>query len=440
MKAIYTKVMKNTVKIFLILSLFLGLFTSCEKDDKGPSVLATEDSIYYFIDGLMDYWYLWNDSIPEVDYLNYSTPQELMNDLIVSIDHWSFVDKEATVNSLFTEGEDFGFGFFLGWDNEPSYSTTQLRVLFVYNNTDAYNAGIRRGCIIEEIDDVPVKEITSFDPFFSSDEGTMKFDYIDNFGNQQTTTLTKKKYNMNAVLFSDTYEVSGKTTGYMVFQSFLGYSKDELEETIDFFKGAGITELIVDLRYNGGGYVSISEELANMIIPSSVVGETFYSNKHNSDRSDEYDTSVTFKADARNLNLQRVFFITNQYSASASELVINGLNPHLDVIQIGNTTYGKPVTMYGFLFQDWLAYPVTAKSVNSVNFGGYFNGLSPDKQVTDQHKYNWGDETEPALSQAFYYITYGSFDEQASALKTTVKAEVVSDKVFRNRNMLLMDR
>jgi carboxyl-terminal processing protease len=433
--------MKTLAKIVIVFGIVLFVFQSCEKDDSHHGISAA-DSVYYAVDEIMHYWYLWNDSVPDVEYLSYNSPQDLMNDLVVSLDRWSFVDKESTVSSLFEEGEDFGFGFFLGWDSQSPLPTTNLRVIFAYNNTDAFEAGIRRGCIIKEIDDKPVMELSQsdFDNFFDGNDRTMKFKFIDNNSVEHTTTLSKKKYNMNAVFYANTYNVSGKTAGYMVYQSFLGYSKIELEETIDFFKDAGITELIIDLRYNGGGYVSLAEEMANIIIPSSVVGETYFTKKYNKDRSNENDTIVKFQSVSRNLNLDRVFFITNQYSASASELVINGLDPHMNVVTIGNTTYGKPVGMDGFLFQDWLIYPVTAQSFNSEGFGNYFDGLTPDKQVDDKYKNDWGDETEPALSQAFYYISHGTFDPAVSIFKTTDEAKLVNDVKFITRNFMLMDR
>lgn len=427
-------------KILIGLAISFMVFQGCGKDDS-DHVLSSEDSIYYAVNEIMHYWYLWNTEVPEIDYMGHNSPQDLMNALTIDIDEWSFVDKLETVNSYFNEGEDFGFGFYLGWDTEYPSPETNLRVLFVYNNTDAYTAGIRRGCIIREMNDVPVQEMTQaqFDAFFSTDAGTMKFDFVDNFGNNHTTTLSKEEYNMNAVLFSDTYNVSGNITGYMVFQSFLGYSKTEMEETIDLFKDAGITELIIDLRYNGGGYVTLAQELANIIVPESAVGETFFDKLYNDDRSSENDTTVKFMTDSRNLNLNRVFFITNQYSASASELVINGLEPHMDVIKIGERTYGKPVGMDGFLFQDWLIYPVTAISANAAGYSDYFNGLAPDKQVNDWHKYDWGDETEPALSQAFHYISFGNFD-LSSIAKSTRSTGLINDKNFRKNNFIILDR
>lgn len=414
----------------LLLVVIAGL-QSCEKDDIEPGTIATEDSIYFFINGLMEYWYLWNDSLPEVEYLSYDDPQALIDDLKIDMDKWSFVDKTVTVSSRFKEGEEYGFGFYLGWDN-----LLNLRVLFAYENTSAFDAGIRRGCIIKKIDGVDVKKIESFDYFFSETPGSKSFEFVDNSGTTHTKTLSKETYFMNAVLYSNTYNVSNKTVGYIVLQSFLGYAKDEIQEAFSFFSATGIDELVVDLRYNGGGYINLAEGLAERICPSSAIGKINYTMQHNKERRREYDTIVYFKEHEQNQDLERVFFLTNEYSASASELVINGLEPHMDVEIVGDITYGKPVAMYGFEFQDWTIYPVTAKSINANGYGEYFDGLAPDNYVSDQSQYDWGDENEPLLSSVFNYISTGSFGQTASQLKSASSVNVIQGGQL-GRNLLL---
>jgi len=435
---------------FLIIA-FLGViifFNSCNKEEDLITGQKTEfvdttiidDSIYYFIDGLMREWYLWNELLPdEIDVLSYAYPQDLLDALKVSIDKWSFVDKQQSVSDFFDEGKDFGFGFFLGWDGNPALSSTNLRVIFCYNNTSAYQTGIRRGNIISEINDISVKNIASFDPFFSSDAGSMKFKFIDNDSINQSVTLTKESYSMNAVLFSDTYKIDNKIIGYIVLQSFLRFSEEEIDTVFSSLASDGVTELIVDLRFNGGGYVDIAENLAGKIISKSKVGNVFFKYNHNKLRQAEFDTTVYFKESKDNLNLSRVFFITNSSSASASELVINGLSPHMGVHVIGDSTSGKPVSMYGFTFQDWVVYPVVAKSTNANGYGDYFDGLPPDKKAPDFFKYDWGDDDDPALEQAFYYIQNGTYDETITTVKAANMPSVISKGAPFKYNFLIFD-
>ncbi len=428
--------MRDFAKTLLIILVFV--LVSCEKNEDFDS---EDRSIYSFVEQVMGEWYLWNQSLPDVNINTYSTPQDLVDAMTVEQDRWSFVDKTAVINAYFGEGEDFGFGFFLGWDEVNVDYSSSLRVMFVYENTKAYTEGIRRGWTLLEIDGTPVHEVSSFATFFDAEAGSMLFKFRTNEGAEKTITLTKEKYNMNGVLYKNTYEVNNKSVGYIVYQSFLGYSEDELDTTFANFKSMNLDELIIDLRFNQGGYVSLAHEMVNTLVPQTSDGDVFIEMKHNNDRSAEFDSTYYFKLSNNNLDLDRVFFITNEYSASASELVINGLEPHMEVYTIGQTTYGKPVAMYGFEHEDWLFYPVTAKSVNANGDGDYFNGIAPDIEIYDTYHFDWGDLDDPALNQAFHFITYGSFNVQSiSTPKSTSEQRTNLHTNKLNKNLLLLDK
>jgi len=428
------KVMKNIFWQFLVV-LTISLY-SCEKHETDPIDNTTnKDSVNRFVNELMHYWYFWNESVPNVKYLTYSEPQELMNDLMYSKDHWSFIEKTEVIEATFGAGEEFGYGFYLGWDSQYN-----LRVIISYKDSEAYKLGIRRGWIIDEIDDTPVKNIQDFDNFFNSEPGSMKFDFITSNNEIKTITLSKETFYQNAVHNIKTFDVNGKKTGYLAFQSFLDYSKDEFVNAFTTLKSEEIDELIIDLRFNGGGSVSIAEDMANILVPPGNEGKTFFSVKHNNIVKAYQDTSIAFESNNLNLNLSRVFFITNEYSASASELIINGLKPYMYVYQIGDLTHGKPFVMYGFPFQDWLAYPVTAQSVNADGFGDYIDGLVPDKYVIDNNNYDWGNEQDPAINQALNYIKYGNFDVVALATKGAYKPKVLKGAKSLERTLAIMDK
>jgi carboxyl-terminal processing protease len=420
--------------LFISISLIIGL-SSCEKQESTNNAISSEDSIYWFVNGLMNSWYYWYDEVPQVEYLSYDDPEVLLEDLKVAQDKWSFMGRYDEILTYFEEGEEFGFGFHLAWD-----SWYNLRVIISYSKTEAYAQGIRRGWILEEIDDVNVQQIQSFDNFFSYDPTSMKFRFRDESDQIHTINLSKEVYNQNAVLNTSLFTVNSKKTGYISYQSFLDYSKNELLDAMAYFKSENIEELIVDLRYNTGGSISLAEELAESIVPDSKVGNVFYSYEHNVMIKEQEDESVFLASNTNNLNLSRVFFITNEYSASASELVINGLDPHMLVLQIGDTTSGKPYAMKGFLFQDWVLFPVIAKVVNANGFGDYENGIVPDKLVTDNSAYDWGDINDPAIAQAINYIEYGTFDVISLVMKGTHEPEVLKLPAKQGRNLLLMDK
>lgn len=413
--------------------LLLALVFSCEKDAETPEHIKVQEFIY----DVMQDWYLWNKSLPTLDVTQYTDPQNLVDDMKYELDQWSFIDKTETVNAVFQEGEEFGFGFYLGWDSQQS----SLRVMFAYENTTAYELGVRRGWNLLEIDDTHVYEIEDFSPFFDSSPRSMKFRFQNHNGEVVTLMLDNETYNKNGVMYRSTYTFNSKKVGYLVYHSFLGYSEDDLKFAISNFNSQGVDELIIDLRFNQGGYISLATYLADIIAPPSANEGIYFEMKHNSDRSEQYDTTYTFDISNDNLELDRVFFFTNKYTASASELLINGLEPHYDVVTIGSNTYGKPVAMYGFEFEDWLFYPVTAKSVNEDGYGDYFGGISPDLSVTDNYHFDWGDTEDPLLAQALNYIEFGSFNALPGEMLKSgsrLRKNVSDDKL--NRNILIMDR
>jgi C-terminal processing protease CtpA/Prc len=293
--------------------------TGCERPSNDSDIISSEDSVYVFVDDVMKYYYLWNDKVPDVDIFKYNSPSDLLDDLKYNaLDKWSFIDKANVIGPLFQEGKYFGFGFYMKWDENY-----ELSVVVVYENSDAYTAGLRRGNRISQINGIDVTHINDFTPFFDDQPLTWIFKVYDNNDQLHEITLSKSTITQNSVLYQNVYNVSGHQTGYLVFDSFLGYSKVEMEDAFTYFKNNNISELIIDLRYNLGGYSSIAEEMADMIIPSSDVGKEFYSLEHNKNIASDFDTTIRFHSNSLNLNLNRVFFITTDMSASASELLIS---------------------------------------------------------------------------------------------------------------------
>ncbi len=422
--------------LLLILVIVTFLFGCTDKkEDNGPAD-NNEDSVYIFVDEVMKYWYLWNDKVPDLDIFQYSTPQDLLDDLMYKpLDHWSFIDKLDAIQSLFEEGEYFGFGFLLKFDADGN-----LRVPLVYENSEAYDLGIRRGNIVSTINGIPAISFDDYESFFDYDPATFTFEIYDNTGTLKTITLDKSTITQNAVLFSNIYTISGHKTGYIVYDSFLGYSKEELEEVITYFQANNITELILDIRYNGGGYVSLAQELCEIIMPAETAGEIFYTSIHNEIVGPELDTTLYFSENELNLDLNRVFFITTSASASASELVINSLEPYMEVFIIGSPTHGKPVGMYGFVFQDWALFPITTQLLNAEGYGDYFGGLMPDCYAEDGLTSDWGDETEQSLSQAFHYIAYGGFDNTLTVNVKSIRSEPSLKQYLNNRSLLILEK
>ncbi len=419
----------------IILLLIAVLSISCNKDDN-TSPISSEDSIYVVIDDIMNSWYLWYYEVPEVDIFQYNEPADLLDALTYKpLDKWSFVEDKEIIEAIFEEGESFGFGFMIRFDPDGN-----LRILYVYEDSEAYDLGLRKGYIIYSINGIPSKFFEDYDVFFDNNPATYTFEIIDFNDVSQEITLSKSTIHQNSVFYKNIFNVSGHMTGYLVYDSFLGYSEDELNEAFTYFKDNNITELIIDLRYNQGGYISLAEQMANMVIPLTAIGNIMYTRVHNDIVGPTYDSTTFFTLHNLNLNLDRVFFLTSRFSASASELVINSLDPHMDVYLIGTPTYGKPVGMYGFLFHDWYIYPVTISFQNANGFGDFYNGLPVDFTAGEGLDKDWGDETDPCLSQAFHFISFGEFDEKVVYNSKTSEYETISPQFPNKKNILIMDR
>lgn len=203
---------------------------------------------------------------------------------------------------------------------------------------------------------------------------------------------------------------NNKSTGYLVFNSFMSQKgQDQLIATFRQFKSAGVQDLVLDLRYNGGGLLDISRVLGGLIAGETVRNKIFYQMIHNSGNSAK-NKSTYFNVDVAqdaNLGLSRVFILTDHATASASEALINGLKPFMQVIQIGQTTNGKPTGMYATPYCDSVYYAINFEGSNAQGVGGYYDGLSATCPASDDLTHQLGDSQESMLAGALAYRSSG---------------------------------
>jgi carboxyl-terminal processing protease len=361
----------------------------CKEDDENLSV---NEYLY----ALMQDWYFWYQEIPDVDPEDYATPYELLDAVrYLPIDVWSFVMTKEEYEQYFENAEYVGFGFSFQFDENE-----QMRVSFVYESSPMYEQGVERGWTILEVGGTAVTPASDLDALFGPDEvGIQKtFKMQDNSGTAADYTFIKEIIDIDTVFNENVFDVGGKKVGYFVFNNFIEKSLDELEETFGRMQDNGIEDLIIDLRYNGGGLIEVAKFLGSAIGGSPTVDEVFAQYIHNDRHSDE-NSNLYFIDSGYTLNLSRVFFITTQATASASELVINGLDPFMDVYLVGDVTYGKPVGMYGWPYEDYVFFPVSFKTVNAEGYGDYYDGIAVDANAAD----------EDSIHTALYFIENGEF-------------------------------
>ncbi len=188
------------------------------------------------------------------------------------------------------------------------------------------------------------------------------------------------------------------------------------------FLQENVRDVIIDLRYNGGGYVSMAERLGNYLAPLAANGNLMMRQQYN-DKYSQYNRTDNFRKQG-SLNLNRVFFIVSNSTASASELLINNLKPYMEVILVGpNKTYGKPVGFFPIPVADWYIFPISFRTTNKNGEGNYYGGLALNYQVADGLDKDWGITTESSFGSALTYITSGVFKLQAAGSKIKVFEE-----------------
>ncbi|WP_205514268.1 S41 family peptidase [Longitalea arenae] len=411
--------------------ILIGLsMVSCKKDhDVVSSVVKNDTAANYARD-----IYLWYNRIPPgFDAHGFSDPNAVMEGIRafseepgfnMPVDRWSFAMLKADWQKLSSGiGGDFGMNVFFFTDND-------LRVSYVERESPAGKAGIKRSWSVKQINDNPNINAANagniIRTVYQSSTGTFVFGRP---GSADTTiTLKAASYREHPLLFDSVYTAGGRTTGYFVFNSFLGDTneiKDEFARIFDKFGQAHVRDVVVDLRYNGGGYVSVQNLLANYLVPVAGNNDVMLTEEFN-DKYSSFNVTQKFTKKG-NLDLNRLFFIVSQNTASASELLINSLVPYMEVHLVGPShTHGKPVGFYPIGVYDWYIFPVSFRTVNKNGQGSYFNGLALDHQVSDGLNKDWGDGGEACLSAALNYISSGSYArsgvrmEQRSSLNETV--------------------
>ena len=380
----------------------------CQVLDQKGCTIASQNQCTHEI---MQEYYLWYQQVePVIDYSAFHSPAETLDFLRYSApgpDRFSYITSEDYYVSRMDNGEYVGFGF-----SPITDSDGRVWVRFVYQDSSAGHGGMQRGDEILSINGQTLTSITS-NPDWADILGPELAGYQINVvlkkanGSTVPLQLTKAVVNINTVLHSSIIDSGAIKTGYVVFQGFLETSNAELAQLFAQFNAAGVNRVILDLRYNGGGRVSVANNLASYLYKvndnSQVFNQLTFNDKH---QEENVAYHLTPLVDA--LSIDQLVVITSGETCSASEMVINGLSPYLAVKTVGSTTCGKPVGMNPFFFCSNAMLPITFQAVNSNAQGDYFNGIAADCAASDDVSISFGDATDPMLAQARYLAENGS--------------------------------
>ena len=437
-------------KTSLLTAAFFGLllFSACKKEvsdttpdpGPGPDSTAGTSEADKIKDTTLAYArdiYLWYDQIPaSFNARSYSGPDKIMTAIrqysnepgfSKPVDRWSFAMKQKDWDNVSSGiAGDFGLDIFFR-------DETDLRIKSVEAASPAGQAGIRRGWRITKVggssnintDDAAIEFIV--DKVFYSNSTSFTFEKPD--GTSVDVTLNAATYQQDPIFLDTVYNINGNKIGYFVFNSFLGDTAqiyNSFSNIFSNFAAQQVGDVVVDLRYNGGGYVSMQERLANYLAPQAASGDLMMEQQFNDKYAADFNERENFRKLGA-LNLSRIFFIVSKSTASASELLINNLKPYMDVQLLGpSKSYGKPVGYFPIPVGDWYIFPVSFRTTNKNGEGSYFDGLPLNKQVADGLDKDWGDLNESCLASVVNYITTGTYTMSAGRTMIREKPEVLN--------------
>ncbi|SOD96463.1 S41 family peptidase [Spirosoma fluviale] len=429
------------------------LLTGCKKnEDVSPGNLSsttvatgvvTDTEVNEWILQNMQSYYFWNDKLPASPNKSLS-PDKFFASLLNTYnatsntdgDRFSWIQPSAETlkASLSGQSKTTGLQYKLYY-RDNTRTTVIASVLYVLPGSPAAKAGIKRGDIISKVNGQTLTG-TNYSELLSGSSDTYTYGFATVAANgstvdtDQTKQVTAIVFQEDPVLLDSIYTINGKTIGYVVYNQFIPgtYTSDgttdktydlKLDNIFGKFKQKGVNELVLDLRYNRGGYVSSAVNLASSIGKNVDASKVFYSQKWNPAASAAYAAKYGSNWNIQNFvnkstsigsNLSRVFVLTTSSTASASELIINGLRPFMTVTTIGTTTVGKNVG--SITISDatgrikWGMQPITFKSANAQGFTEYGNGFVPSVEVKEPTvaMKPFGDLSESMLSEAVFQI------------------------------------
>lgn len=444
--------------ISLAVSLLVLTSTSCNNDEVKPSAetLAINDFIYESMKDM----YLWTDFIPgNINRDNEFDSKAYFEKLLYKpSDRWSFItdNYDELVNSL--NGIDKSFGHQFKLFIVPGTTSAVMGVVkYVIPGTPAEMAGVKRGDIFYKINGTALNTSNYQQLLFDLDNYTVTFGEFDQNGTLTTIgekTLTATIVTEDPIHMHKIIDYEGYKTGYLAYNQFIGDYNDELTSIMQEFKDGGITDLVLDLRYNPGGSIQAAIFLASLIAPETPVnnqeifsrlqwnaGVTDYLVKNEGDESGSF-ISRFVKPDV-NLNLSKVYMLVTKNTASASELIINCLAPYMEVILIGpeNTT-GKYVGSVTIRAKDtkwpnWAIQPIVLKTANVNWETDYSNGFAPDYLIDDDFDAALGTLDEDMLARAIELITGASILGPARVGKFPLDdaIQIIPQKLIAKENM-----
>ncbi|MCF0167597.1 MAG: hypothetical protein HUJ93_02980 [Bacteroidales bacterium] len=431
-------------KALLWITVAVVMATSCHKINRGEGSQETEQgdtklrNVKKTIKAYMSELYYWYDRMPSESYTDDKVDIfEYFDCLLVPEDRWSWMsDAESYLQSeTGVVTGTYGASFAQPIEYHNDYD---IHVRFVYPDSPFDKAGVKRGWTMTHINGVAVMDLIRSDKFgseFSKSPQTFTFNDIE--GNPHTFT-TSSSLSLNTrpglltkIFTSEDYPGLNEPVGYFHYLSFMAGNDakgkpmmDDIAEAMGKLSEAGVKKMILDLRYNPGGDSRASDTLVGYIANAAANKKIYVKRSHNKKYQDK-DIEMAVNRNSKSLNLDKLYIITGEGSASASEMVLNGLKPLMNVTQVGDTTYGKPNGMYVIYYPDddasydkynagnfnslqYVFLPICFYNTNSLNEKIPDSGMIPDNYRPDDIYHDF-DASEDNIAACLYHIVRGSY-------------------------------
>lgn len=388
-------------KLLVALLLMLAPFARAQD----CSIAGQNQSVYQTLSD----WYYWYQNLPRVSPADYPGPEALLDAVrFRPLDTtFSYLSSASSSQAFYGDSQYLGFGFSMKFT-----TGYELRVTEVYPGSPAAEAGFDRGSEILTLNGKSVQqtyESGEWNTIWGGEEEGYAIDvtFKNSAGSALSARLAKRVVTIPTVPLVRIEETGGKKVAYIVFKNFVEPSYAALDTAFAQAQAASATELVLDLRYNGGGLIAVAQYLGGLIGGDRTSGEVFAQYVHN-DKHSERNSAIRFPRPPYSFPLSRLVVITTRSSASASELIINALRPFLPVVVIGDNSYGKPVGQYGFRVCDKMLWPVSFSIRNALGQGDYYDGFPPDCRAGDDLAHALGDPAEASLAAALAYVSTGA--------------------------------
>ncbi len=406
--------MRDLVLGVITASVLFGVSACGGGADDDCSVETEKAHIQWHMENL----YLWFDQVPDVNLADFDTGEALLDQLMYrELDRWSYLAD-------ITEFDAWVEGYFTGIGVQTMFNDVlgEIRLTYIYPGSPAEAAGLLRGDYLLQVNGYGVNELLTADGWAQAwgdgAAGVPAELQVQTPGAEpRMLTVTRAEFAVETTPYVEIIDRAAARIGYLMFTSFITPGQAALNEAFATLREAGVTELVLDLRYNGGGLVNIAAWLGSLVGGERTNGEIFSSLVYNANMTD-LNRDYRFSDPAEALDLSRVVVLTTDSTCSASEAVINGLSPFVEVITVGSTTCGKPV---GMLPDDDPA--LCGKILSAVNFqnlnasgeGDYFAGIAPTCPADDDLATQLSDPAEGMLAEAIHYLENQSCSVVVSA-------------------------